>query len=430
MLYNPAGLAKAKRWDFYLGGNWFDYSLTFDRTGNDANGTPFASIRDDKGGLVLPFLGAAQRVGNLAFGEGIWAPPSMADRDFGAAGNTSPGRYDVMKQHAVILQPSVGAAYRVRDNLDVGVRATWGLSQLTGTTAVWGANNANEDPGLDGVFSLEVKDNFMPGFGAGVLFRPSPTWEIGAVYHSAIHVEAVGTASVVLGANLPVAVAPVADADAQCAPGGAIDALKTCLGLSLPQVVSVGGRYIVRDGRGQEKADLEVDVRWENWSRVPNTDVRVDGVVTLNGNPVSNLSPTVTRHGFEDVLAVRVGGSYGLAGGADVLELRAGLGYDTAAAPTSWTRLDWDGKERATFAGGLAYRLSSYRFDIGGQFIWEPAKDVTDVMLAQPNNVRTRVQPDPIWPVVEPSSQVYHPFNAGRYESSYFVLGAGVTAWF
>ena len=173
-----------------------------------------------------------------------------------------------------------------------------------------------------------------------------------------------------------------------------------------------------------------MDVRWENFAATGDTDVIVDAQVTLNGTPVTNLRPTVTRHGFQDVFAVRAGGSYRLDVGENPLELRAGLGYDTRAAPTSWTRLDWDGKERATFAGGVAYRVSSFLFDVGGQFVWEPTKDFSDVTIAQPGNVRSRVQPDPILPTAEFASQPYHPFNAGVYESSYFVLGAGVTAWF
>jgi len=89
---------------------------------------------------------------------------------------------------------------------------------------------------------------------------------------------------------------------------GTAEALKACVYFSLPQTASFGARWIYRDATGAEVADMEVDVRWEDWSAVSDYRVVVDGQTTLVGEP---LHDSIIKHGLEDVISVRIEPSTG-----------------------------------------------------------------------------------------------------------------------
>jgi long-subunit fatty acid transport protein len=449
---NPAGLAKSRRVEVYLGANLLNMSLSYQRAGvyptqgsgpqPDYVGSPYPEISNEASFQPIPYLAASQKIGNLALGQGVFAPAAVPNRDFpclvedrcqiSANGAPLPARYDIVDQHALTLFPSLAVAYRVHPQVDVGVRVSWGLASVEARNFPWALPNRAENPRAETDFEMSVSDNFVPTFGAGVLFRPTDFLEVGAAYASASKIRAKGTGNATFGDQVsptgdPVFLEPLpADEMIGCAPGGSTAALSTCLNFDLPQTATVGARYIFRDGQGGERADVEIDVRWENWANASDDEIIVDARDTLLLNP---LKKVMNRHGFQDVYSVRLGGAYKIDLGANALSLRAGFAYDTAAAPQSWTRVDKDGRARALFAGGAAYDLGRYRFDLGFAYVAEGTLTVTDV----PNNNPTydnRVQPDPLQPSLDKNQQFYHPINAGRYTSSYVVGSLGVTAAF
>ena len=93
-----------------------------------------------------------------------------------------------MTQSAQLILPSLAAAYRVSDILDVGVRVSWGLARLEASTYVWGVRNYEEWVGQDGVVNLDTRDNFIPAAGAGALLRPLSWLEFGVAYSSPLNV--------------------------------------------------------------------------------------------------------------------------------------------------------------------------------------------------------------------------------------------------
>jgi long-subunit fatty acid transport protein len=198
--------------------------------------------------------------------------------------------------------------------------------------------------------------------------------------------------------------------------------LNVCVDFVIPMHATAGGRYIFRDAKDNEKADLELDVKWENWSNASNINVTVDGRSFDTG---LRLQPSTVKHGFKDVWDVRLGGSYHL---SDVFELRGGVAYDTAAAPNSWTRLDLDGMDRATFAVGAAYDFKTVKADIGLAYVFEPSRTVTPVNVGANPSVDSRVQPDPVQPLFAADQQDYDPINNGKYSGGYLVLMFGLTA--
>ncbi len=138
------------------------------------------------------------------------------------------------------------------------------------------------------------------------------------------------------------------------------------------------------------------------------------------------LQPQVIQHGFQDVWSVRAGGSYRVPIAGEMIELRGGASYDTAAAPVSWTRVDLDGAARLTLSGGLAFEFDRYRVDAG--FAWVHEGTITVVDEAQPAAGAPYVQPNPIQPSATTANQKFDPFNAGTYRDGYIVGMVGLTA--
>jgi long-subunit fatty acid transport protein len=221
----------------------------------------------------------------------------------------------------------------------------------------------------------------------------------------------------------------------QCEGGGDIAHLKTCVDLDLPQNATLGGRYIFRDPDGRERGDIEFDAQWEDWSASSDIEITVDGKSGLTG---LRLNPVVNRHGFRDTYSVRLGGAWAFPIADKRLIARAGAAYDTAAAPLSWTRIDVDGMERTTLGAGLGFETGHWRFDLGGGYVLEPARDV-DTCNPDLDNLGCptasgsetpqddRDAPDPVQPLTDPNAQVESPFNGGHYEQHYILLSTGVT---
>ncbi len=443
---NPAGLANTDHVAIYLGMNLLDFNLKYQRRVNQPIGTEPTSFPLATNGANLqpiPMISAVLKVQNLALAAGFWAPTSSPNRDFpcvnsvnctiDAAGTPAPQRYDIVHQEVIIVYPSLAAAYRILPSLDVGVRASWGYASVKARNFVWATANHAEDPGFDGDFSASVTDSMVWNFGAGILFRPTSFLELGASASSGGNVRAKGTGIAILGDKLPSLpgsgpehIEPLPDADAKCATGGTAAALKTCINFSLPRKAELGGRVILRDANGGERADLELDGRWEQYNRDADIEVIVDGQDSLLQRP---LRPTLIRHGFQDVWSARLGGAYKIDLSADAVTVRGGVAFDTAAAPDSWTRLDVDTRPRQYVSLGAALDIPGWRFDAGISYVHEGTTTVTRV--ANPNpTFDNRSQPDPPQPAFFEDQQTWHPINEGTYDSGYIVGSFGITAMF
>ncbi len=465
LFYNPAGFAVQKGWVVSIGSNFVNYDLTFTRAGAyeqpsgqtlPYNGQSYGPVSDESkpavgvGGFqAVPLIAISGPTGidKLRVGFGIYAPQAYPTRDFTSNyqfqdpnAPPPPQRYDIMSQSATTVLPSVALAYEVASNLDLGARFGWGFGEVKAESYVWGIRNYEEWVARDGVFNVDVKDNFIPTFGLGALYRVGDSLEIGAAWTSASKFRGKGKGGSQLGDDLgvggnPEFIEPENDFP-QCEKGG-VDQnnLKACVDLDLPQTATVGGRYVLRDGAGREKGDIELDVSWENWKSASDIRVVVDGKSGLTGLP---LNVTYIRHGFRDVISTRLGGSYQLPVGGAPLELRGGVAYDTAAAPESWSRVNLDGSARVTLGAGLSYTINDkLRVNVGGGYVFEPTRTVAECNPAvgsegcPPGSDDAaqvdRTQPDPIQPLTGPLNQVQSPFNAGKYESSYLLLALGLT---
>jgi long-subunit fatty acid transport protein len=374
-----------------------------------------------------------------------------------------------MKQEAAVILPSLAVAYRILPNLDAGVRLSAGQATLKSTTTLWASPGPNYQENIksDGIITIDAKDGFVPGFGIGVTYRPTPAIELGANYSSELDVHAKGTAISQLGpsAGLPgltVKIGPQDQPDRiRCATGGTDDVQKGCVDLALPMTAQIGGRYKFLDVAGTLKGDIELDLDWENWGKRCNGDdfdsgscvtpsdyrVVIDAKVYLNGVPTLPINDAVVKHGLKDSYGVRAGGSYHIAVGAkrgngesNEVIVRGGLGYDTATAKTGWLRADLDGAARTTITAGAAFRARRFEVSIGGGALLEGSPNNPNIGGgAEPCNPTAtmtgcgaggRQGPDPVNPIVMADQQEESPIGQGDYKSHYVLFMLGFSTWF
>lgn len=472
--YNPAGFAKLDGTQLYVGANFLRLALSYQRagvyepTGADEpaayEGQPFPLVENSSdnvigfGGFqVLPALALSSDLGHpewpIRVGIGLYSVQGSPNRSFDrevtlASGDRAPApqRYDVVSQEIIVSFPSLLVAYSPHEDVDIAIRGSWGVANFKGSKTVWTLRNYEENPGQEATFTLDgAKDNFVPTMGLGLLYRPHSNVELAAAWNSGASVRAKGTGSSVIGSGSPfgdsVEVVPRPDDEVECATGGVPGKLKACLSINMAQNASLAGRYIFRDRNGKEKADIELDLRWEDWSAASVSTVQVDGIINITGG---RLNAVRNPHGFQDVLSTRLGGSYRIDAGSGALEFRGGVAYDTKTAPDSWTRVDQDSKQRATFATGLGFERGRYRFDLGLGAVWEPTITVSHNCRepfgpteAEPGcdaggmiPVDDRNAPDPAQPLFNGSAQKQSPFNAGTYKSSYLMFATGMRVVF
>ncbi len=474
IFHNPAGLAKLKGTMVHIGLNLINFSQEFTRAGSydqctDTKcpagvpwaGQPYETVENKAHGkfsvgnfAVVPLISATSDFGldlPLVFAAGIFAPGAASpDREY-APGyilegdpNTPPPpqRYDIIRQELAFLMPSLAAGYRVNEKFDLGARISWGFAELKGEVSTWGVRNYEEWEGFDATFDIEATDKFIPSVGVGAMYRPHNNVELGFNYRSASNIRAKGIGVAQPGSGVLIegldVLEPKTDEPYACGSGGTIVGFVTCVETSLPQVATIAGRWIFRDAKGGERADIELDLQWEDWSAASTITNLVDArTVTLTGG----LPPSIIRHGFKDVLSTRLGGSYTIPIGANKLSVRGGLAYDTAAAPNSWTRLDQDGFARTTLATGVAFEIPGWRFELSGGAVIEGTRTVddggcnpTNADIGCSGNTEDppdeRDAPDPAQPITDENRQAQSPFNAGIYKQGYIFMGMGLTAWF
>jgi long-subunit fatty acid transport protein len=494
---NPAGLAKSKGTTITIGIAAIDYLMSFQRNGsydpiteedqsyegqryplitNDPHPplgigpmqpVPVIAVVSDFGGAIPHFHGAFGLYAPMGYPfRGMnnvnGKPYFIKDGDgytFPTFGEPPPPtRYDIIEQEAAVIFPSIGAAYSITPDLDVGLRLSAGLADLKSTVAIWGVPaNYEEWIQADGVFTIHAKDNFVPAYGLGTAYRPTPNIELGANFTGPVDIHAQGDAQSVNGPAVtlngtPIVISPVADADARCARGGTMQKLKGCVDVELPMTATIGGRYKLLDDNGKLKGDIELNIGWEHWGKscdyikdplcLNPSDYRVvvDGQVGTASMPNGlALKDSLITHGFQDTYAVRLGGSYAV---TDAIVARGGVSHDTAAAKTGWERIDVDGAARTMIAAGGSYKTGKMQFDGGFGFIYEGTR--TDSRSCNPtagpnmgcqgngidNPIDKRQGPDPTNPILAANVQSENPVNQGTYKSHYIMVMLGFSTWF
>jgi hypothetical protein len=423
---------------------------------------PTIAVVSDLGGVVpnlhvgvglYTVTGYPNRDMNNVNGKPYFVPASDGGYEFPVFGAPPPPtRYDIIEQSAVPVAPSVGVSYRILPNLDVGGRFSIAHFRLKSTLALWGGlSNYDELIRKDGLFTLDAS-GWSYTWGLGTNFRATPNIEIGATYNAQTSVSAKGDAIAHNGPGVdlsgePVKVLPVPDSSARCATGGTEAVQKGCVELALPMSATLGARYKFLDQRGEERGDLEFDVKWENWGAdaASTYKVVVDAKVTPENLPDQGitLKDNDVRHGLRDTYSFLLGGSWRFRQGDNTIIARGGVGYETGAAKKNWERADFDGAARTLITAGGSYKLSRVQIDAGFGVALQGTR--TDSRTCNPpltsppqgcgpggavQPLDSREGPDPINPLVVTNAQAENPINQGTYKSHYVMFMLGASTWF
>jgi len=500
MSINPSGFAKAEGVKLTISATLIKYYMSFTRRGTydpienedrPYEGQTYETVENDPKPPLgigtfqpLPVISVSwdlgKRVDGLVVAAGLYTPSGYPFRDMSqgfdfdpvvdpAMDSTvapPPTRYDIWTQESALLLPSIAGAYRITPDLDVGVRLTWGRLKSKTEVVVWGTpGNVEEDVKKDALFTAEVEDGFIPGAGIGATYRIGPSIELGANWTSPLVIRAHGTAHSERGSanDASRVIDAVPDNEAVCGTGGTRDKQKACISLQLPMTATIGGRYKILDEKGDVRADIEVDVNWENWgkkcdfstSAIADSDctapgqyrVQIDaGLYNNSGMYSGKINDTNGANqvnlGLKDTFGVRIGGSYKHPIGDAKLVGRAGFALDTAAAKDGWYRANFDGAARHTIAVGAAYEAKTWAVNAGFGFIHEGTNTnegncnptqaelgcVGDGAAGRPLDQRTG--PDPTNPLLTPDFQFENPYNKGSIKSHYIMFMLGMTKGF
>lgn len=499
---NPAGLASTHGTEITVGAAFIAFYMRFQRTGSyddipdedlPYEGKRYPSIENNPKlpaaiGRYQPIpvitvssdLGG--RIPGLVLAAGLYSQNTFPFRDMTGGyqfnGDPSapppPTRYDVLKDSGIIAFPSLAAAYRIRPDLDVGLRLSWGIAQVHTEAALWGyPGNYEEAVSKDAIAIGDVRDNFIPTGGLGVRYRPWPDLELGAAFNLNAPVHAAGDGTFELGPkvqfeNMPLMIGPSPSYASLCRPGqqGTFQRLNACVDYELPASAALGARYKFRDQRGDVRGDVELDLTWENWGkRCSDVDfskgctspgelrIVVDAAGYIpgpDGTPVvaQTARPVIIEHRFDDVYSARLGGSYTIPLADHIprsLILRGGLTLESRAAEAGWLRTDIDGAGHVMAALGAAYRSARYEVSIGGAVVVPtsntnpgdcnptPSPTGGPPPGCGPNGeeqpVGDRAGPDPINPLVVASQQAEDPISQGKFDDHYTMFMLGASTW-
>lgn len=416
IIHNVAGFAQQRGWRLTLGANTALHSASFQREGSYPDnasdpltpwgGQRFPEVRNTGKPLPIPHMTLSTDLGfeRLGLAFGVYAPSVLTGRVFPLAvnGQPSPARYDAIRAGGLILYPTLAAAYRITDWLDVGLAGSYMIARLQATSM----SSADLAPAIcpnqeyqpcDARQTIDTKGG-AAAFSAGFLLRPARFLAIGGQLRTAHTLQAEGTV----------------EAQSPGVQPGVIPPGKAYLIQQFPWVARGGVRYIGFRG-SREIWDAEVDVTYEAWGQAlsEGTKVYIPKLSTFE-----NIRSTI-RLGFRDTVSVRGGGSYAFDALGGELTLRGGMFHDTAATTDDDTRLTFDTSAKTGVTLGAGLRVGPARLDLAVAKIFHETREVKNGSVRPINGTQGGAP-------TSSSGEAYAPVNNGVYAASTIVLALGL----
>jgi long-chain fatty acid transport protein len=370
LTYNIAGLAGQRGTRILFDGKISINNYSFTRDGTYLPQVPtatqpwgnsfFPTVSNQGPPFFAPFIGISSDFGyfdRLTFAAGVFGPSGVGNPTFplGVAGAPSPSRYDVIQATSSIILPTVAAAYRVNDWLDVGLAGHYVLGKFDLINVSYvdlGCPNY-EAVTCDTTNHLVMSGSTFTASG-GAMLHPASWLDIGLNVRGPISITAQGTATSTTYA-------------------GTANSGAATFSTSLPPQIRLGARTKFMDGNF-EQGDIELDGVYEPWSST--------GLgPTVNIPEISGFTnvESVVLHKFLDVYSVRFGGAYNIRTTPDsIFTLRAGGYYESPSTAPADTRVDFNTLEKfaGTIGAGFQYRGIGVNVAYAG--IYSPERVVTD----------------------------------------------------
>jgi long-subunit fatty acid transport protein len=283
-----------------------------------------------------------------------------------------------VSREAVIVDFAGSAAWKFHDVFGVGATLEWiTIPRLDYSLVI----NGNTAPGAANPVSSPF-DILAQTAGAdwrtfnailGAWYRPMPSVEFGLAGQ-------VLPANIVTHSTLSATVV-----DPQGPLGGSPVVLKrdgvpasdVSVTLPLPLLVRAGGRYRHLVSGRRELFDVELDVEYQTWSRAKSFTVGTNGLeATAAGNQTIPLGTITVPKQWNDVLSVKLGGDFNVV--PERWTLRAGVYYETAAAPAAYTNVDFPAGPQLGGALGASFLLRRCELALTYQLRYQPSVTVAE----------------------------------------------------
>lgn len=320
--WNPAAIAGVEARELHAGvhavlieSTVSDTGTSIDRPGplpaSPVGGQPreFGVISDG----LAPNLGGALRVSDrLVLGLSTAAPYNFTT----AYGGDSFARYEALKSRLLTLDVQATAAYRLTDEVDLGLGVSAQYADATLTSAL-----PNLSPLLaDGRSSLSG-DGWGVGWTAGVQLRPAQGVTLGLSYRSSVEhrlegrVSASGLVESLAGANFETEGEATFDT---------------------PWIATAAGRW-----RATDRLALTAQVQRFGWSEFDAIRVRYAG------------GAQITRQDYKDTTSVAAGLEYAVVPG---FTLRGGVQFDPTPTPDDGRTARVPDGDRTIVAAGATFQ--------------------------------------------------------------------------
>jgi long-chain fatty acid transport protein len=379
--YNPAGFAKLRGHHIAISASAVRSLLSFTRFNQNqrdsAGSNTYPTMDSSNPWFAAPVhLMATTDLGlfdNITLAAGFYAPSATTGgfpaeiEDKNGKKVPAPQRYDKVSMGGLMLFPALAVAFRPVDWIDVGLSFQWVVSQVKTENygMVGTACDTPEDPTCDIAMEIEASDMFAPTGSAGVLLRPMPSLELGALVRLPSKSELKGKASVTVGSALKQLEGylkyPILDP---------VDP-EVVIENRYPLMLRLGARYIFFSG-DEEMADIEANFIFENWAAVS------ERMITISAKSLNKpMEPQSMDSKLKNTFGLRVGASYRTKLAANFeLIFRAGAFGETESTEVSDTSLQVLGPRRLGLTGGVGVRWGRFAMDAAYAHLFIPSRVV------------------------------------------------------
>ena len=370
--YNPAGLASQRGWRIYLG-NRFGYaderykrSTIWDYS--EGRVQSFNEVSNQKPWQLLgPMLGVSTDFGlkNWAFALGAYAPAGIASQQFPADGGQ---RYMLTGRDTKILYYNFSAAWKPNDVFGLGLSLQWvDLAQLDLRLVV----NGDIAPALvtpvSNTWDMEARIQGADHVGfsgiVGMWLRPTPAFQM-AFSSRFVPTPLQADARLSLSPQNP----DISSAT-EITRDGTPDNNVT-FSMTLPMEFRLGFRYIHLRNT-VERFDLELDLRLEMWSQMDQFKVDGEGLdATIEGlaQPVAIGTISIPKN-WRNTFSARLGSDVNVV--ENRLTLRAGAFFESAAARTEYSYVDFLASHRIGASIGASVFFGNFQLALSYSYIIE-----------------------------------------------------------
>ena len=369
--FNPANLSRINSFAVTADVFVHNYDSTFDRAGSNPNtGEDYELVSNEHGLFPAGWLLLGYNFGwnDFTLAAGILGPSAVGSRDFPEMG---PQRYTITSENILLIYYSLGAAISLGD-FRFGLVFQLSHLEIDYTMHVDAFPSQTgkdlprdyENPNYSTPINIQAGD-IRPAGMLGITWEINRSFQLAFSARSPIFHKATGKVK----ADFPDAMSGVQPALTE--DGGQIE-------LSEALKLRLGARFVY-EVEDREIFDVELDVVYEMWSMMKEFKVHFDGSITLYGDEQGKpIGETILPKNWKDTVSVRLGTDIHL---TDWFLIRVGGFFESAAAPTETTHLDFMPFGRVGVGAGATVFLGDFDINLGFQYIHQIDRTVDDSIL-------------------------------------------------